>query len=270
MMVRPRSAPASLSTSIISSGACSLRPGWISSGAPGDALRPAGRPQHLALVVGERPGAAHLADDAGLYAGAVHALHDVLDDLLHKLRLVALGHVRRMRRVHVERAAHHDLDAGGPGDSRQPHRIAADAHAGRLDDGAAAVLLEQVGLVDCQVHVLQAGHSLDPPEVVLPVRQRLQRHRLAVQVARARFRRPVHHVVRGHQQVVVRERHPQLARVHQPQHRLHLALDVESGHRVPPLAPPSYPCILAHLSRSVTVRLKTGAPGPESSVSTQK
>ena len=39
---------------------------------------------------------------------------------------------------------------------------------------------------------------------------------------------------------------------------------------VPFVDPYFRPRILAHLSRSVTVRLNTGAPGSESSVSTQK
>ena len=141
MMTRPTSAPAPSRTSSISNGAHGFRPGCMRMPAPGLLLRSGSRPQHLPLVVVQRPRAAKLADDPRLNACGTDADRQFLDDLLGDLVLGTLVHVIGMNDPDVVPRAHDDVHPGRPGDpSGQPQRVPADPYRRGVDDSAAAPL----------------------------------------------------------------------------------------------------------------------------------
>ena len=125
-------------------------------GGAGRSLGDGGGCQDFALAGGEGPGAADLADDAGLDAGSVHALGHVADYLLGKLVGGSLGDVGRVGVVDVEGGSHDYVDSGGAGYSRQSQRIAGYADACGVHERRAAELLVEVRLVYGSLNVQQA------------------------------------------------------------------------------------------------------------------
>ena len=191
----------------------------------GDALGPAGRAQHLALVVRQRPRAAHLADDARLHAGAVGSLRNVADNLGDQLVLGALVHVLRVGQVGVVGRAHDHRDARLPGYVHQGLGVAAYADAGCVYQGLAAPLDVHPHLVDGRLDVVEprvvhVGHV-----VVADHAQVFQSERLVVHLRGQRLGRVAGEPGQVDEQVLVAQCDAEVAGLDGPEHRLHSARD---------------------------------------------
>ena len=190
---------------------------------------------HLLLALGPRPRRADLADEPCTHPGAVDADGKVGDDLTRDRVFGPRTHVGRMRGRHVVAGPHDDVEAGRPRHPRQRERVASQAAIGRIDQRAAARVLEEQRLVARDVLVEQAQVVEVRAEVLADPAEVLHAHGLVGEAALAGGRRRAEHHLEVDQQVLVRERDAHLVGRNGAEHGLRV-------HRYPFILAPVGSC----------------------------
>jgi hypothetical protein len=182
-------------------------PSATSSSSTSSAFSPRGRAARrghdLALAVGHGLARPDLADQRGPDAGALHAVrqlgHEQVRDLV---RGGALQPVR-MRVVHVEAAAGHDVQARALGDARQLSHPPSDPDDREVDQAGAARCAHALELAHGEVRVVDDQVVLQAREVPAHEAEVLHADPL---VGRARLARRLQPHPRVDQQVLVHVR----------------------------------------------------------------
>ena len=178
------------------------------------------RPQHLPLIVRQRPGAAELTDDARLHPRVANTDGQLVNHLLGDFVLRTTVHVVRMHDIHVVARAHHDVHPGRPGYAGESQRVSPDANGRCIDDRASAHSSKQRDFVDRQVFIEQL-EIVDIAERVVPHPSEVfHRHLFLAEMLGARLGWRRVHAHEVDEDVLVRGRHAQGRGVYRPQDRL--------------------------------------------------
>ena len=201
-------------------GSARVPSGMYEYARPGLLLSARARPQHLPLVVRQRPGAAKLSDNPSLHPRVANTDGQLVDYLLGDFVLRTVVHVVRMHDIHVVARAHHDVHPGRPGYAGESQRVSADADGRGIDDRPSAHSSKQRDFVDRQVFIEQF-EVVDIAERVIPhPAEVFHRHLFLAEMLGARLGWRRVHAHEVDEDVLVRGRHPQGRGVYRPQNGL--------------------------------------------------